>query len=98
MVNDSEEDLDGFPAENKETLAESLVGAYRAESTDLFAAGSGITAKIPQLFDGSTSWLEHEELIDDWLGLTVLEAEKTRPSTEEQTCRRCRTVQRTTSP
>ena len=56
--------------------AESMVGAYRAESTDPCTAGSGITAKIPPLFDGSTSWFKYEELIDDWLGLTILEAEK----------------------
>ena len=55
---------------------ESLVGAYRAESTDKKKAGSGITTKIQTLLDGSTSWCKYEELIDDWLDLTVLEAEK----------------------
>ena len=54
MINDHEEDLDDFPSANKEKPAESVVGAYRAESTDLFTAGSEITAKIPPLFDGST--------------------------------------------
>ena len=29
--------------------------------------------KNPPLFDGSTSWFKHEELLDDWLDLTVLE-------------------------
>ena len=72
-MSDCEEDLDDFPAELK--LADSMVGAYRAESTDQFSAGSVITTKIPPLFDGSTSWFESEELIDDWLDLTVLEAE-----------------------
>ena len=62
-----EEDLEGFPAENKEKPAESMVGTYRAESTDQWTAGSGITTKIPPLFDGSTSWFKCEELIDDWL-------------------------------
>ena len=98
MMNDCEEDLDELPAENKEKLAECMVGAYRAESTDQHTAGSGITTKIPPLSDGSTSWFKYEELIDDWLDLTVLEAEKTRSSTEEQTCRRCRHVQMTTWP
>ena len=70
MMNDCEEDLDGFPAEQEEKTAESMVGAYRAESTDLYTAGSEITAKIPPLFDGSTSSCKYEELIDDWLGLT----------------------------
>ena len=64
MMNDNEEDLDDFPAENKEKPAESTVGAHRAESTDQFSAGSGITTKIPLLFDGSTSWLKCEELVD----------------------------------
>ena len=55
MMNDCEEDLDGFPLENKEKPSESMVGAYRAESRDLYTAGSGITAKIPPLSNGSTS-------------------------------------------
>ena len=33
-MNDHEEDLDDFPAENKEKPAGSTVGAHRAESTD----------------------------------------------------------------
>ena len=57
-----------------------MVGAYRAESTDPCTAGSGITAKIPPLFDGSTSWCKYEELIDDWLDLTVLEPEERGPA------------------
>ena len=69
------EDVDDFPVENKDRPAESLVGAYRAESTDQWTAGSGITTKIPPLFDGSTSCLKYEELTDDWLNLTVVEAE-----------------------
>ena len=36
--------------------------------------------KIPPLFDGSTSWFKYEESIDDWLDLTVLEAEKRGPA------------------
>ena len=76
MMNDSEEYLDDFPTENREKPAESMVGACRAESTDLFTAGSGITAKIPPLFDGSASWFRYEELIDDWLDLTLIEAEE----------------------
>ena len=75
-MSDYEEDLDDFPAENKEKPAESMVGAYRAESTDHYTAGSGITPKIPPLFDGSTSSFKYEDLFDDSLDLTVLEAEK----------------------
>ena len=55
-MNDCEEDLDTFPAENIEKLAESLYGTYRAKLTDQWTAGSGITTKIPPLLDGSTSW------------------------------------------
>ena len=50
-------------------------GAYSAESTDLCTSGSGVTAKIPPLFDGWTFWFTYNELIHDWLDLTVLEAE-----------------------
>ena len=39
---------------------------------------SGLATKVPPLFDGSTSWFKYEELIDDWLDLTVLEAAKRR--------------------
>ena len=49
VMNDYEEDLDDFPAENKEKPAESLVGACRAELTDLYTAGNGSTAQIPPL-------------------------------------------------
>ena len=41
---------------------------------------SGTTSNIPPLFDGSTSWFKYEELIDDWLDLTVLEAGKRGPA------------------
>ena len=78
MIGDYEEDLDDFPVENKDRP--SLVGAYRAESTDQWTAGSGITTKIPPLFDGSTSWLKYEELIFDWLDPTVIGAEKRGPA------------------
>ena len=68
--NGNEEDLDDFPVENQERLAESLVGSYRAESTDQCTIGSGITTKIPQLYGGSTSLsrksgeqLDHTSLI-----------------------------------
>ena len=78
MMSDYEEDLDDFPIENRDSKAESLARSFRAESTNQWKAGSGITTKIPPLFDGSTSWFEYEELIDDWLDHTVLEAEKRR--------------------
>ena len=75
MISDYEEDLDDFPEEDKDRAAESLVGAHGAESTDQWTPRSGITTKIPPFFDGSTSWFKYERSIDDWLDLTVLEAE-----------------------
>ena len=33
----------------------------------VWESSSGITVKIPKLFDGPTSWFKYEELIDDWL-------------------------------
>ena len=80
MMSDNEEEIDDFPAENKEKPAESTVGAYRAESTDQCTSGGGITTKIPPLSDGSTSWFKNEGMIDDWLDLTVFEAEKRGPA------------------
>ena len=80
MMSDYEEDLDDFPVANKDRLAESMVGSCRAESTDQYTARGGITTKIPPLFGGSTSWFKCEELIDDWLDLTVLEAGKRGPA------------------
>ena len=65
---------------NKDRPADSLVGTYRVESTDQWTAGSGITSKILPLSDGSTSWFKYDELIDDWLDLTMLEAEKRGPT------------------
>ena len=73
-MSDYEEDLDDFPIENRDRKAESLAGSFRTESTNQWTAGSGITTKVPPLFDGS----KYEELIDDWLDHTVLEAEKRR--------------------
>ena len=38
------------------------------------------TPKIPPTFDGQSSWFEFEDLVDDWLGITTLTAEKLGPS------------------
>ena len=79
-MSDCEEDLDDFPTETLNKLAEAMVGTFRAESTHQWTAASGITTKIPPLHDGLTSWFKYEELIDDWLDLTVLEAGKRGPA------------------
>ena len=64
-MRDYEEDFGDFPSEYEKESKESLVGAYRAESTFDYTAGSGITTKIPPLSDVSTSWFKYEELIED---------------------------------
>ena len=61
----------------KNPLNRWLVRAHRAESTDLKTARSGFTAKIPP-------WFKYEELIDDWLDLTVLEETKRGPALENR--------------
>ena len=76
LMSDNGEDFTDFQNYSKTQPAESMVGAYCAESTDRWTASSGITVKIPPLFDGSTSWFKYEELIDDWLDLTQLEVGK----------------------
>ena len=50
-----EEDFLDVQNFSKNSSAESLGGAHRAEATDPWTASSGITVKIPPLFDGSTS-------------------------------------------
>ena len=82
MMSDYEEDLDDFPMLSTEHTSEN--GAFRAESTDQWRTTSGITTKIPRLFNGLTSRFKYEELIDDWLDLTVLEAGKRRPAVKNR--------------
>ena len=43
--------------------------------------------RIPPHVDGSTSWFKYEELIGDWLDLTVLEAGKRRPALKNRLIR-----------
>ena len=63
MMSDYDQDLDDHPVENKDTPAESLVGSCRAESTDQWTAGSGITTKIPPLAEMHKGLLDREPLI-----------------------------------
>ena len=48
LLSDCEEALDDFPTENPNTTAESMVGSFRAQSTDDWTAASGITTKFHQ--------------------------------------------------
>ena len=74
----SDYEEDSIDAQNFSNLSSfnSLGGAYRAEATDQWSTVSGISVKIPPFFDGPISWFKCEEVIDDWLDLTALEAGK----------------------
>ena len=39
-----------------------------------------MTPKVPPQFDGQSSWFDYEDLVDDWLGITTLDADKHGPS------------------
>ena len=69
-----------FSTENTSIKAESVVDENRAESTNEWTGACGITSKIPPAYDGTTSWFNHEELIEDWLDLTVREVTKRGPA------------------
>ena len=42
--------------------------------------GIKMTPTVPPQFDGQSSWFEYEDLSDDWLGITTLDADKHGPS------------------
>ena len=95
-MNGNEEDLDDFPAENKEKTGR-IYGWSTSRRVDRsMDSKKWDHDKDSTTFCGSTFWCKYEDLIDDRLDLTVLEAEKRGPSTEEQTCRRGRNASRTT--
>eukprot|EP00435_Cladocopium_sp_Y103_P008892 s3256_g2.t1 len=50
-------------------------GAYAVQPADS-CTGLKMTPKMPPQFDGQSSWFEYEDLIDDWLGITTLDAGK----------------------
>ena len=79
-MNDYEEDFGDFPSEYKEESKESLI-EHMAQSRHFnIQQEMGSQKKMPSLFDGSTSWFKYEELIEDWLDLTVLEDTKWGPA------------------
>ena len=63
-MSDYEEDSTDIQNLSKTLSAESLVGPYRANTTDQWTASNRFTVKIPPLIDASTSWFKYEELID----------------------------------
>ena len=54
--------------------------AYAATSHSENRMGIKMTPKVPPQFDGQSSWFEYEDLIDDWLGIITLDADKHGPS------------------
>ena len=73
-MNDHEEYFDDFLVEKQRKTGRIYLWLeHVAQSRQIYK-------KIPLLFDGSTSWFKYEDLIDDRLDLTVLEAEKRGPA------------------
>ena len=54
--------------------------AYAATSHSENRMGIKMTPEVPPQFDGQSSWFEYEDLIDDWSGITILDADKHGPS------------------
>ena len=54
--------------------------AQSMASTDKVFSHPGITPKIVPSYDGTTSWFEYEQLVDDWCDITTLDEEKRGPS------------------
>ena len=81
MMNDYHKDLDVFPAETQRKNGRNYAWIMsrrvdRSKKKQEVEHNEDSTS----LFDASTSWFKFEELIDDWLDLTVLEAEKRGPA------------------
>ena len=79
MMSDYDEDLDDFQPSQQKTQTDQpnlcldhiaqnqqINGQLQVESLQ----------KFHHFFDGPTSWFKYEELVDDWLDLTVLETGK----------------------
>ena len=79
-MREDEDVLDDFPVRDPISPAWYMVGAYRAEHTKDWSAINEITPKFPPSYNGTTSSFKYEELIEVWLGVTVLDASKQRPA------------------
>ena len=64
---------------HRQQQSRSLGSTFRTYETQP-ATGVKMTPKIPPSFDGQSSWFEFEDLIDDWVNITTLTAEKLGPS------------------
>ena len=55
--------------------------AWAAGDLDAIAKGAAkFTTKIPPSFDGRLSWFQYEDLVEEWLDITSLDAEKQGPA------------------
>lgn len=72
--------MDSDEEENAGQLALSNSSDAALAATDVVTGSPRMTPKIPPTFDGATSWLEYEDLIADWLGITTHQADKIGPS------------------
>ena len=71
-----------FSAENINRQAESMVWSIsRRIYKSMDSCKWNHYENSTTFLNGPTSWLKHEELIDDWLDFTVLGTRKTRTNT-----------------
>ena len=67
-MNDSNDD---YPA---------LVGDAFLGTEDMTSSHAAMTTKVPPAYNGRGSWFAYEELIDEWVDLTVISGEKQGPN------------------
>ena len=79
-MNDYDEDLDDFPLKKQRKTSRIYVRSTSRRVDRSCYSRKWNHSEDPPLFDGWTSWFKYEKLIDDWLDLTVLEAEKRGPA------------------
>ena len=67
----------GMEIGNEDILEAILEDSYKAEE---LPAGALFTTKIAPAFNGRTSWFAYEELIEEFLDVTILDGEKIGPA------------------
>ena len=92
LMTDNEEALDDFPQKIRIKQPKLWLEHF---ARDQWTAACGITTKIPPICDGLTSCFKYEELLDDWLDLTVLEAGKRGPAQKNRLVGDAKKAQRT---
>ena len=79
-MSEDEEVLVDVPVRDSISPTEYMVGAHFAEHTKNFSFMSEVTPNVPPSCDETTSWFEYEELMEDWLDVTVLDTSKQGPA------------------